>query len=185
MEREAEGKIAFLNVQLERSGTSALTSVFCKKTHTNNYLNVSAHHPAKVFRGVVQCLRVRAEKVCGGRKRWQEIQHLRQVFMANGYPGAVVKNNLRGRTTPTITTVETDSPPKLLHIPYVKGVSERIERMCKPLGVKTVMPFRSTLRSLLVKVKQPSPDRKNRVVYEVLCKDCLSAYIGSVSTRLQ
>ena len=55
----------------------------------------------------------------------------------------------------------------------VNGVSEQIEKMCKPLGVKTVTSSRSTLRSSLVKVKQPRPDRKKQgVVYEVLCKDC-------------
>ena len=106
--------------------------------------------------------------------------------MANGYPGAVVKNNLRGRTTPSITTVETESPPKLLHIPYVKGVSERIERMCKPLGVKTVTSSRSTLRSSLVKVKQPRPDSKKKgVVYEAPCKDCPSVYIGETGRTLE
>ena len=64
MERELEGKIAFLDVQIERQGTATLTSVFCKKTHTDRYLDFNSHHPAKVLRGVVQCLRVRAEKVC-------------------------------------------------------------------------------------------------------------------------
>ena len=38
-------------------------------------------------------------------------------------------------------------PPKLLHLPYVKGVSERIEKMCRLLGVKTVMKTADTLRS--------------------------------------
>ena len=64
MERELEGKIAFLDVQIERQGTTTLTSVFRKKTHTDRYLDFKSHHPAKVLRGVVQCLRVRAEKVC-------------------------------------------------------------------------------------------------------------------------
>ena len=36
-------------------------------------------------------------------------------------------------------------PPKLLHLPYVKGVSERIEKMCHPLGVKTVMKTADTV----------------------------------------
>ena len=74
--------------------------------------------------------KIRAKKVCSGGKQWQEIQRLRQVFMANGYPGPVM-NNLRGKTTPTITTVET--PPKLLHRPYVKKVSEWIEKICQSL----------------------------------------------------
>ena len=185
-ERETEGKIAFLDVQLERSGTTTLTSVFRKKTHTDRYLNFKSHHPAKVFRGVVQCLRVSAEKVCGELKRWQEIQHIKQAFMANGYPGAVVKDSLKGRTTPTTTTVESETPPKFLHIPYIKGVSERIEKICKPLGVKTVTSSRSTLRSSLVNVKQPRPDRKKKgVVYEVPCKDCPSVYIGVTGRTLE
>ena len=66
------------------------------------------------------------EKVCEEGKRWQEIQHLRQVFSANGYPEPVVKNNLRGRPTSSNTTMESETSPKLLHLPYVKEVSERI-----------------------------------------------------------
>ena len=62
MERESEGKIAFLDVTLERRETAAVTSVFRKKTHTNRYLNFNSHHPAKVLRGVEQCLRVRQRR---------------------------------------------------------------------------------------------------------------------------
>ena len=58
-----ESKIAFLDVQIERQGTTTLTSVFRKKTHTDRYLDFKSHHSAKVLRGVVQCLRVRVEKV--------------------------------------------------------------------------------------------------------------------------
>ena len=43
IEREAKGKIAFLSVQLESSGTKALTSVFRKKTRTDRYLNFNSH----------------------------------------------------------------------------------------------------------------------------------------------
>ena len=46
MERKLEGRITFLDVQMERRRTTALTSVFCKKTHTDRYLNFKSHHPA-------------------------------------------------------------------------------------------------------------------------------------------
>ena len=114
MERELEGSIAFLDVQMERRGATALTSVFHKQTHTDRYLNFNSPHPAQVLRGVVQRLKVRVEKVCDKGKWWQEIQHLRQVFRASGYPEPVVKRNLRGRPTPTNTTIESETPPKHL-----------------------------------------------------------------------
>ena len=41
------------------------------------------------------------------------------------------------RLSSVVSTMESETPPKLLHLPYVKGVSERIEKMCRPLGVKT------------------------------------------------
>lgn len=128
MERESEGRIAFLDVQLKRRGTSVQTSVFCKKTHTDRYLNFNSHHHAKMFRGVIRCLTVRGDKVCDGGKQWQEIQHLRQVFRNINYSEPVVKNNLKGRPTPTNTTMESQTPPKILHLPYVKVVSECIEK---------------------------------------------------------
>ena len=109
MERELDGRIAFLDVRLERMGTTAHPSVFCKKIHTD----------------------------------------------------------------------------RLLHLPYVKGVSEHMKKMCRPLGVRTVMRLTSTLRSSRVKVKQARPDRKKSVVYEVPCKACPCVYIGEMGRTLE
>ena len=64
-------------------------------------------------------------------------------------------------------------------LPYVPELSERIEKMCRPLGVKTVCRSICTLRSSLVHVKQPREDKKKKgVIYEVPCKDWECVYIG-------
>lgn len=73
-------------MQLENKGTKVHTSVFRKKTHTDQYLNFYSNHPARVKRGIIQSLRHRAEKMCDGSTKWQEIEHQRQVLRANGYP---------------------------------------------------------------------------------------------------
>ena len=138
LEKESEGRIAFLDAQLERRGAGVLTSVFRKKTHTDRYLNFNSNHPTKVKRGIIQCLRHRAEKVCSGGTRWKELGHLRQVFNANAYPETVVNRNLRARPTPRISTQTSQTSPKLLLLPYIPGISERIEKTCQPLGVKTI-----------------------------------------------
>ena len=102
------------------------------------------------------------QKVCSGGTRWKELGHLRQVFKANGYPETNVNRNLRARPTPRISTQTSQTPPKLL--PYIPGLSERIEKMCRPLGVKTVSRSRCTLRSSLVHVKQPREDKRKKGV---------------------
>ena len=115
-----------------------------------------------------------------------QIQHLRQVFRANGYLEPVVKNNLRGRPTPSNTIMESEMPPELLHLPYVKGVSEQIEKMCRPLGVKTVMKTADTHRSRVVKAKQAMPNStKKGVIYIIPCKDCPCVYIGETGRTLE
>ena len=51
---------------------------------------------------------------------------------------------------------------------------------------KSVCRSRSTLRSTLVQVKQPSEDRKKKgVVYEVPYQDCDCVYIGETSKILE
>ena len=71
-------------------------------------------------------------------KRLTEFAHLRNVFTANGYPDSLVRSILPGRPTTTNTrsrTVMEGPAPKLLFLPYIAGVSERIERVCYPLGI--------------------------------------------------
>ena len=54
------------------------------------------------------------------------------------------------------------------------------------IRVKTVCRSRGTLRSALVRVKQPREDRKKKgVIYEVPCKDCECVYIGETSRTLE
>ena len=81
---------------------------------------------------------------------------------------------------------EEEEPLKTLHIPYVRGVSEKIEKTCAPLGVKAVFMLQSTLKQLLVKVKQKVPDEKKKeVVYQVPCKDCHKVHIGETERTLK
>ena len=120
-----------------------------------------------------------------GGTRWKELGHLRQVFKVNGYPETVVNRNLRTRPTPSTSNQTSQTPPKLLLLPYIPELSESIE-MCRPLGVKTFSRSSCTLRSSLVHVKQPREDkRKKGVIYEVPCKDCECVYIGETGRTLE
>ena len=98
----------------------------------------------------------------------------------------MIKRNLRGRPTLSYSPQISETPSKMLLLPYVPRLSERSKRACQPLGVKTVCRSRSTFKSALVQVKQPSEDRKNKgVVYEVPCQDCECVYIGETSRTLE
>ena len=78
-----------------------------------------------------------------------------------------------------------DEPPKILCVPYIRGLSEKLERVCTPLGVRAVFKPTRTLRQTLMQLKNCIPEEKKRsVVYEVPCKDCGKTYIGETKRTL-
>ena len=67
-----------------------------------------------------------------------------------------------------------------------RGLSERIERICAPLGVKAAFKPTKTLRQTLRNVKNCIlEERKREVVYEVPCKECHLSYIGETKCTLR
>jgi hypothetical protein len=75
---------------------------------------------------------------------------------------------------------------KVMCTPYVKGLSERIEKLCAPLGVRAVFKPGRTLRRSLTKVKKQTPQEKQTgIVYEVPCKDCDKVYVGETKRTMK
>ena len=68
----------------------------------------------------------------------------------------------------------------------MRGLSEKIHRICCKLGLRTVFRSHKTLRQQLIQVKAhiPEEDRKG-VVYEVPCTDCDHTYIGETGRTLR
>ena len=63
---------------------------------------------------------------------------------------------------------------KLLCLPYVKGISERIEWGCQQLGVRVVFRLGNKLRQSLMKVKTPIDEDLKKGVRTYICMvtDC-------------
>lgn len=114
MEEEGNNQIAFLDVLMDRMDTTnTLASLFRKKMHTDHYLDFGSHHHHRVNRGIVKCLKGRAEKVCHVTKCLSEHNHLHQVH-SQWVPTPLVEitscskepqQHHRGRKTTTEATV--------------------------------------------------------------------------------
>ena len=79
-----------------------------------------------------------------------------------------------------------EDPAKPMVVLYVRGESEKLEKVCAPLGVKTIFRPQKTWRSMLMQVKQKTPmEKKRNVVYEVPCRDCQLTYIGETKRTLK
>ena len=77
-----------------------------------------------------------------------------------------------------------DEKAKICCLPYVKGLSESLERACHHLDIKFVFKSTRTLRSLLTKVKTRTVKEKIKgVIYRVMCS-CGDTYVGETGRTL-
>ena len=111
-------------------------------------------------------MRDRALRICDNTSRQAEMEHLARVFEANGFPEKVVRKTLTKPQRQQTCEPDEEEPPKTLHLPYVRGLSEKIEKTCGPLGVKAIFKPQSTLKQQLVRMKQKmSEEKRIEVVY--------------------
>ena len=186
METETDGSLAFLDVKVTRNEKHLITSVYRKPTHTDRYLNYGSNHHPRIKSGIVKCLAHRARTVCSKDTLEKELNHLQGVFESNNYPPSLVSKHLHQRERKLANNIDADDIEKqhLLVTPYVKGLSENIERRCKHINVKTVFSSKRTLRSELVNVKKRiDQSDRNGVVYEIeYC--CGHSYIRETGRTL-
>lgn len=185
---EKDDQISFLDVLVKREDGIFKTSVYRKPTHTDRYTHFTSHHHPRVKTGTIKCLVRRAEKICDDGSRGKEVAHIRNTFVKNGYPKRLISRVLSA-PPPRQPTEAEDTPtgkPASLFLPYIQGLSEKIQTACRKIGVRTVFKSRETLRQRLMKVKTRVPDvKKKEIVYKIPCRDCDAVYIGETGRSLQ
>ena len=184
VEVESEGKLPFFNVLLQRDPDGSIsTTVFRKATYTDRYLDFMFHHPLAHKLAVVKTLHNRAGAICSDvTAKDQETMHIRQASISNGYPRGVIQHH----ATPTGKRPTDDqSQGPVVTLPYVRGLSEVVQRVLTPLGVRVSLCPNITLRQLLVRPKDCIPTEElEGVVYEVPCAGCRATYVGQTSRCL-
>lgn len=157
--QELKGRIPFLYDLVERKGSKMKTSV-CRKPTTHRYIQYSSHHQRIVLRGTLYSMRDRAHNLCRDSSVDGELTRLTKFFASNGYPTTFDRRVLDQpptRTNGSACKIEEESKPNVLYLPYLHGVSERIERGCRNLWVRTVFKSRNTLKQTLMNVKSTTP----------------------------
>ncbi|KAK6178378.1 hypothetical protein SNE40_013173 [Patella caerulea] len=64
MEKENCGIIPFLDVLVNRNGSTIQTSIYRKPTHTDQYIHYQSNHPIKVKAATISTLAHRAKEIC-------------------------------------------------------------------------------------------------------------------------
>ena len=81
--------------------------------------------------------------------------------------------------------IKEDNTKAITSTPYVRGVSEKIKRICSKVGIGTMFRSGRILLSLLIKVKpRTDPTDATGEVYRIPCMDCDCSYIGEICKTL-
>ena len=73
----------------------------------------------------------------------------------------------------------------MVYLPYVKGLAERIKKICSPYDIRTVFTSGSTLRRYLFRVKPPTEfNMTKNYVYSISCS-CGKIYKGETGRPLK
>jgi predicted GIY-YIG superfamily endonuclease len=157
--------------------------VYRKPTHTDRYLHFNSHHPSNVSRGVVKCLFDRADRlVTSHEDLMKEKEHITSVLVLNGYPHHFINTSINKKRK--ISTEDRNDAIRVI-IPYVRGLSEGIRRVCRHFNIITGFRTGLTLRNQLTKVKGILPTvKQSGVVYKIPCS-CGKFYIGETKRRLE
>ena len=134
-EPEVEGILAFLDVKVHiKDDGSTKTTVYRKPTHTDQYLNGLSHHPLEHKRSVVRSLLNRASKiVTEDQDKKVEVEHIQKVLK---------QNNWGKKQLP-------------IAIPYVKGLSEKLQRIFRTHGLSVYHKPWNTIKQSLVNPNSP------------------------------
>ncbi|BHF66543.1 hypothetical protein SprV_0200956400 [Sparganum proliferum] len=177
MEEEENNQLAFLDVLLCRKDCGGLKArVFRKATNTMQVLDFNSNHPISHKRSCVRTLYRRVETHCSGPEdKIAELQYLRRVFKANGYPRNFVNRCIRKRDERSNHT----NTKSWRAFPYVKNVSEAVGRLLPPLVVGVARRPEATIRRLALKPKDPLPRLETSgVVYRIWCSCGQSNCVG-------
>ncbi|BHF66893.1 hypothetical protein SprV_0200991600 [Sparganum proliferum] len=184
MEEEENNQLAFLDVLVCRKDCGGLkTKVFTKATNTMQVLNFNSNHPISHKRSCVRTLYRRVETHCSEPEdKIAELQYLRRVFKANGYPRNFVNRCIRKRDErPNRTDTKVWRA-----LSYVKNVSEAVGRLLAPLGVGIAHRPEATIKRQLMKPKDPLPRQETSgVVYRIWCSCEESNYVGETGRQLR
>ena len=190
-----DDKIPCLDALFHRKSDGTLKStVYRKKTHTDQYLNFASHHPLHQKQGVVRTLIDRAETLISDpTDKAAEIDHVSDALHRCGYPKKIISDVIRSRKLPSsknnnINKKKSDHQQRryMAVVPYVRGLSEKVQRIFKRHGVHCALKPNNTLRSMLVRPKDPRPLLDNSdIVYHIPCTSCDIPYIGETARHFK
>ena len=172
VEIEKDRSLPFLNVQITRNANNTLrTTIYQKPTHTNRYLQSDSHHPRHhklaAAKSVFNRVDTHISNVTDKRIQRREIK---KVLSFNGFP---IKFSRYKKAYKHTSPDSQHSFSAFTTLPYIQGVSDKIQRVLNSVGGKVALKPLLTIFRYLLSLKDPMlTSEKSCLIHKIPCNDC-------------
>ena len=116
-----------------------------------------------------------------------ELNHVRHSLQNNGYKKRDITNTINRHLNPHPRNPKTVTSNSVAFLPYIPGITDRINKILRKSGIKTVFKPPSKIGHLLPSPKDKLNPLSSKGVYTIPCS-CGAQYIGetgrSIKTRI-
>ena len=175
-EVEVDNQLAFLETKVhKREDGSVQTTIFRKKTHTDQYLQFSSNHHIQHKLGIYSCFKNRAETLISKEEDIpEEIEYVKTALKRCGHPEWIFNR-------------EKNDDPKVVpeyvgevKIPYVKSVSEKLAKIYRKFDVKPIHTINNKVQQHLCSKTKDQLHHldKSNIIYYTGCITDIDDYTG-------
>ena len=153
VEHEQNNSISFLDVKVTRhkNNSSLATSIFKKRTHTDRYLHFNSHHPKHQKLTVAKTFYNRIDThISDNSERLQHSKDIKNTLLLNGFPRKYARLQ-----PPRDNSSPQPEYESFTCLPYIRGVSDKIQRILNKIGIKVAMKPYLTIGKYLPSPKDP------------------------------
>ena len=185
VEIEKDRSLPFLDVQITRNANNTLrTTIYQKPTHTNRYLQFDSHHPRHHKIAVAKSLFNRVDThINNVTDKHIQRREIKEVLTLNGFPTKFSRYKKACKHT---SPDSQHSFSAFTTLPYIQGVSDKIQRVLNSVGVKVALKPLLTIGRYLPSLKDPIlTSEESCLIYKIPCNDCEFSYIGQTKRDLK
>ncbi|XP_067656418.1 uncharacterized protein [Haliotis asinina] len=131
METETSQHLLFLDF-LHTTDDGLRTSVYCKPTHTDQYIHYNSCHHPQIKQAIITTLTRRVKAFCHPDALNSELDHSRKTFtMLNGYPAQLITATINKTLKNKEPCLKSSPSPIRVTISYFGPISHQISRLIK------------------------------------------------------
>ena len=184
-EVEKDNKIAIFDILILRTDSGYSTTVYRKPAASDRYIHYTSAQAWKEKASAIRTLKARAYEYCSDEELLaEELSHLLQVFVGNGYPANTVWRILYQDNKGKKNEVELDVS-KSLYAPYHPRARRLYNILKKEFGIDVIYKKTQTLGDIILKKgRQIEKGFRRNVVYSIPCAQCPKKYVGQTTATL-